>query len=64
MVLRNPGSDCNARSFSVVDSVFRFRTPVWSWPRKQPEETMILVTGDVVLDHNIYAGQRFTPDSD
>jgi hypothetical protein len=24
---------------------------------------MILVTGDVVLDHNIYAGQRFTPDS-
>ncbi|MGO4882322.1 MAG: RyR domain-containing protein [Bryobacteraceae bacterium] len=25
---------------------------------------MILVTGDVVLDHNIYAGQRFTPDSD
>jgi hypothetical protein len=25
---------------------------------------MILVTGDVVLDHNIYAGQRFTPVSD
>jgi len=25
---------------------------------------MILVTGDVVLDHNIYAGQRFTSDSD
>ena len=25
---------------------------------------MILVTGDVVLDHNTYAGQRFTPDSD
>jgi hypothetical protein len=28
------------------------------------EKAMILVTGDVVLDHNIYAGQRFTPDSD
>jgi RyR domain len=25
---------------------------------------MILVTGDVVLDHNIYAGQRLTPVSD
>jgi hypothetical protein len=25
---------------------------------------MILVTGDVVLDHNIYAGQRLTSDSD
>ena len=24
---------------------------------------MILVTGDVVLDHNLYAGQRSTPDS-
>ena len=24
---------------------------------------MILVTGDVVLDHNLYSGQRFTPDS-
>ena len=24
----------------------------------------ILVTGDVVLDHNVYAGQRFTPDAD
>jgi len=25
---------------------------------------MILVTGDVVLDHNIYTGSRSTPDSD
>jgi hypothetical protein len=25
---------------------------------------MILVTGDIVLDHNIYAGQRSTSDSD
>ncbi len=25
---------------------------------------MILVTGDVVLDHNIYTGRRLTPDSD
>jgi len=24
---------------------------------------MILVTGDVVLDHNIYEGKRLTPDS-
>src|SRR5258708_33589170 len=25
---------------------------------------MILITGDVVLDHNIYAGTRHSPDSD
>ncbi len=32
--------------------------------KKIAENSMILVTGDLVLDHNIYAGKRSTSDSD